>query len=77
MERKIPEFYIVNLAYDNYCTGCNKIYPKELTQYRFLNGTQWVKLLNLLKMVSKCLMVDILTNRFKSKLALFTNKICQ
>ncbi len=51
MERKIQEFYIVDLAYDNYCTGCNKIYPKELTQYRFFNGTQWVKFLNLLKTV--------------------------
>ncbi len=30
MEKQIPEFYIVNLAQDNYCPGCNKIYPKEL-----------------------------------------------
>jgi len=30
MERQIPEFYVVNLALDNYCTGCKKIYPKEL-----------------------------------------------
>ncbi len=31
MEKQIPEFYIINLALDNYCTGCKKIYPKELT----------------------------------------------
>lgn len=31
MEKQIPEFYVVNLAEDNYCTGCKKIYPKELT----------------------------------------------
>ncbi len=30
MERIIPEFYIVNLALDNYCTGCKKIYPSKL-----------------------------------------------